>query len=257
MDAVLSGAADDPFIKDFRAFHDRIAYFGMFNALSQTLVKITSPGVPDFYQGTELWDFSLVDPDNRRPVDFRPREASLQRLKEKLAQSHDDPGAVARGLLHSWKDGSVKLYVTWRALSYRNENRALFEEGDYTPLATEGKFAGNLCAFARQRKGRAVLVVVPRFVTRLVKREGKTPLGGQAWKDTRIVIPGELAGEFRNVFTGETVGAASHGEQLILKPGEILASLPVALLRRVRALGRVERCNPIDLPDIKSGGSNE
>ena len=86
-------AADDPFMKDFKAFQSRIAYFGMFNSLSQTLLKITSPGVPDFYQGTELWDFSLVDPDNRRPVDFKSRQASLKRLKENRRSSHDDLAA--------------------------------------------------------------------------------------------------------------------------------------------------------------------
>ncbi len=231
LDVVLAGGADDPFVKDFKAFHDRMAYFGMVNSLSQTLLKITSPGVPDFYQGTELWDFSLADPDNRRPVDFRSREVLLKRLKEKQEKSLGNLRAMAKSILRTWKNGMVKLYVTWRSLEYRNRNRALFEEGDYTPLASEGRFGQNLCAFARRKNDRCVFVVVPRFVTRLVKSQGEPPLDKRVWEDSRIIIPdGFTEDVFRNVFTGETVEAIAYGERRILKPGDIFATFPVALL---------------------------
>ena len=143
----------------------KLAYFGMFNSLAQTLLKITSPGVPDFYQGTEIWDFSLVDPDNRRPIDFVIRKQMLARLKQELAGPKADAVALARKLLRTWPDGLIKLYVIFRSLGYRKVHQRLFEEGAYVPLTGDGPLAKHVCAFARHGEGHAALVIVPRFLT--------------------------------------------------------------------------------------------
>jgi (1->4)-alpha-D-glucan 1-alpha-D-glucosylmutase len=127
----IEGALDsEEFTRDFTAFHERIAHRGAVNALAQVLLKICSPGVPDFYQGTELWDFSLVDPDNRRPVDFKKRTVLLDDLRR--AEAHDLP-ALIKDLTANWRDGRIKLYVTYKTLTFRRANAELFQTGDYIP----------------------------------------------------------------------------------------------------------------------------
>lgn len=234
IDDLLSFSHEDPFQKDFETLQKRVSYFGMFNSLSQTLLKITSPGIPDFYQGTELWDFSLVDPDNRRPVDFVVRRERLEELKKRMANSGENLSELARGLLQEWKNGMVKLYVTFRALNYRKKNDTLFLDGSYLPVMGEGGFKDHVCAFVRQREEKAVLVVVPRFLTQLLKSSEEMPLGKEVWGDSRIVIPGEIGGDrFRNVFTGETVQTIQKEGHGLLALGAILAHFPVALLEKV------------------------
>jgi (1->4)-alpha-D-glucan 1-alpha-D-glucosylmutase len=201
------------FLADFEPFRKRVAFHGFLNALSQLLLKAASPGVPDFYQGTELWDFSLVDPDNRRPVDYELRRKQLDEL-----QANGDPAA----LLESWRDGRVKLFATWKVLAARRENEALFREGDYVPLATEG--TTSICAFARSHDDQAAVVVVPRFTTRLVQ-EGTLPLG-EVWQDATLSMPAD--GAWRNAFTGETITAREG--RIALR--DVLASFPIALLLR-------------------------
>jgi (1->4)-alpha-D-glucan 1-alpha-D-glucosylmutase len=231
VDAILLKPADQPFVRDFRAFQDEIAYLGMFNSLSQTLLKITSPGVPDFYQGTEGWDFSLVDPDNRKPVDFKLREAILKRLKRRIEGPRKNRAATAKALLRSWKDGMVKLYVIRTTLNYRRENRALFREGDYTPLVSEGRFGENVCAFARRRDGKTAIVVVPRLVTRISRDLDKPPLGLAVWENSCIAVPDQIAEDaFHNVLTSETISVAKAAGRRTLRLGEIFANFPVALL---------------------------
>src|SRR5581483_8493248 len=128
---VLDDSSDNPFLNDFRAFQGRIAHFGYFNSLSQVLLKIASPGVPDIYQGNELWEFNLVDPDNRRPVDFAVRAAMLKTLKGRSSRARGDRRALARELVESKEDGRIKLYLTAVALNHRREHPDLFTTGDY------------------------------------------------------------------------------------------------------------------------------
>lgn len=231
IDAVLASSSANTFLKDFDILQKKVAYFGMFNSLSQTLLKITSPGVPDFYQGTETWDFSLVDPDNRRPIDFVIRKQMLARLKKELTRPNADSVGLARKLLRTWPDGLIKLYVTFISLSYRKMHHRLFEEGAYVPLTVDGQLVEHVCAFARHGEGDTVLVIVPRFLTYLVRSVNHLPLGQKVWKGSGVVLPEETLGSnFINIFTGETIQAAKQYEKRILSLGEVFANFPVALL---------------------------
>jgi (1->4)-alpha-D-glucan 1-alpha-D-glucosylmutase len=233
VDAILSPSHGNSFIRDFETFQKKISYFGTFNSLSQILLKMTCPGIPDFYQGTEIWDFSLVDPDNRRPVDFDRRREMLHGLKKKMAMSGSDRPGFARGLLENWKEGYPKLYVTLESLNYRKENYPLFLDGTYIPLVGEGDLKDHICAFARQRQEKVVLVIVPRFLTRLIQGLEELPLGKNVWGDSGIVIPDEIDGnKFRNIFTGEGLQMIRKDEQRVLALSQIFAHFPVAMLER-------------------------
>ena len=191
----------EPFLGPFRRFQRRIAFHGFLNSLAQVVLKACSSGAPDFYQGTELWDFSLVDPDNRRPVDYEKRVAFLRQL----------PAPTT--LLKQWPDGRVKLFVTAHSLDARTRNFDAFR-GTYRPVHST---TNNAIAFTR---GENVLIVVPRLTTQLVQ-PAKLPLG-DTWGDHTL----DLGGQWRNVFTDEVI----EGERLTLK--EVFATFPVAILER-------------------------
>jgi (1->4)-alpha-D-glucan 1-alpha-D-glucosylmutase len=207
--------------EEIRAYTDRISWHGALNSLAQTLLKITCPGIPDFYQGTELWSLVLVDPDNRQPVDFAERRAQLTAL-EPLLGSPAAPGV--RDLLAAWRTGAIKLYVTAAGLRFRRGHAQLFQYGSYLPLQTRGAAADRLVAFARVSGTEVAVVVVPRLLA------GLCPPGGlpsaSAWDDTAIELPPAWRGrEWRNVLTGEVTGGEG-----ILRAGELLRTLPLALL---------------------------
>jgi (1->4)-alpha-D-glucan 1-alpha-D-glucosylmutase len=204
-----------------------VAHYGAFNSLAQTLVKITAPGVPDFYQGTELWDLSLVDPDNRRPVDFQRRRHLLDGLRDEIKSTHD-LAAFARSLVDDTADGRVKMYVIRQALHFRRDHAALFADGEYWPLEVAGEFAEHVCAFARVRGDDAAVVVIPRL---LARRDAEHGVGEGAWGDTRITVPEAAGRRFRNVFTNERVEAG--GEAPAVAAADVFARFPVALLARV------------------------
>lgn len=191
----------EPFLTPFRRFQRRVAFHGFLSSLAQVVLKVCSPGMPDFYQGTELWDFSLVDPDNRRPVDYEKRAALLRDLPSTST------------LLKRWTDGRVKLFVTARSLAARARNLDAFR-GGYRAIATG---TANAIAFTR---GENVLIVVPRLTTQLVKPP-RLPLG-YVWGEHALVV----SGRWRNVFTDEAI----EGERLALK--EVFAAFPVAILER-------------------------
>jgi (1->4)-alpha-D-glucan 1-alpha-D-glucosylmutase len=202
-DAVLN---HQEFCEDFQKFQKRIAFYGALNALSQLVLKATAPGVPDFYQGTDLWDFSLVDPDNRRAVDYERRSAMLRKIKasgERLDLAT---------LLRRWWDGRVKMFVTWKLLELRARRADVLQHGEYEPL--DG--GRNVCAFSR---GGDVIVAVPRFVTSLGK-PGTFPLG-DLWGGA--AVGGE--GKWRNIFTGDTLDSLSLAR--------VFERFPVAVLERV------------------------
>lgn len=199
-----------------------VARVGIVNSLAAQLLKLTAPGVPDIYQGTELWDFSLVDPDNRRPVDFTLRQRLLRELRRPSR-------ALATELLDSAEDGRIKLYVTLRALTCRRDLPDLFTEGAYLPLEMSGSHAARVVAFARRLGDPEAIVAVPRLVAGLM-REGAMPLG-EVWGDTRLCLPPDAAGaRYQNVFTGESL--VPSGDGLALRCADLFASFPVALLRR-------------------------
>ncbi|MDI6891061.1 MAG: hypothetical protein QMC83_09020 [Thermodesulfovibrionales bacterium] len=231
IEAIMRNAPDNQFIKDFTAFQKMISHYGMYNSLSQTLLKITAPGVPDFYQGTEIWDFSLVDPDNRRPVDYGERVKMLGELKR--CESGILLSELARDLTINKDNGLIKLYLIYKALSYRRKNRGLFETGEYIPLEAIGEKANNVCAFARRSGNSIVLVVTPRFFTKLIQQP-EDLFGKEVWKDSFMVIPFEEGGaRYRNIFTGEITTATSHKGATGLYLSDVSTNFPVALMERV------------------------
>jgi (1->4)-alpha-D-glucan 1-alpha-D-glucosylmutase len=233
--ALLDEQRSAPFLEDFDTMQRTIAQYGMWNSLSQTLLKLTSPGVPDIYQGCELWDLSLVDPDNRRPVDYAQRQQWLSDLQQRCAGPQAERLSLLQELIHSRQDGRLKLYVVWQALTFRRTQAAVFLAGDYLPLLATGSKQSHLCAFARVHGERAVLLVLaPRFFTRLLSREEELPLGPAVWGDTQVVLPAPLAGrEYRQIFTGEIVEAKQVGNQTVLPLAAACATFPMALLERL------------------------
>jgi (1->4)-alpha-D-glucan 1-alpha-D-glucosylmutase len=232
IDSILTRSRHNSFLDDFEVFRKLTTGCGIFNSLSQTLLKITSPGIPDIYQGNEVWDFSLVDPDNRRPVDFHTRK----NLLDELLQLEANAGLLetARQAVASRNDGRIKLHLTCKVLNFRRENRELFESGRYLPLTVEGACKEHICAFERSVNDSSILVVVPRFCSRLIRDSSGLPLGPEVWQDTRIIQPFDTAEScYRNVFTGELLHLNQQEEQLSLAVQDVLAVFPVALLERL------------------------
>ena len=199
------------FLKDFETLYQRVAWCGMLNSLAQLILKLSVPGVPDIYQGNEIWDFSLVDPDNRRPVDYAVRRALLESLVSKHQEG--DIESNLNELLSSMPDGCIKLYVTWRLLNLRRQYEALFRDGEYIALQVEGHHAEHICAFARRNTNHAIIVVVQRLVSALGASQGDLPIGGR-WSTTWIKTPmlvSHSSGE--DVFSGRhlTAGQKTSG----------------------------------------------
>lgn len=231
IDAILNNSRHNSFFHDFALFQRLTACCGIFNSLSQTLLKITSPGIPDFYQGNELWDFSLVDPDNRRPVDYRTRINLLDELMHK--ESTVGLLETAREVVATRNDGRIKLHLTRKALNFRRDNRELFDTGRYLPLTVEGVCQEHVCAFERSVNDSSILVVVPRFCSSLMQDSSGLPLGADVWQDTRILqLFDTAASSYRNIFTGEVLNLDQQKGQLSLALQDILAVFPVALLER-------------------------
>jgi (1->4)-alpha-D-glucan 1-alpha-D-glucosylmutase len=196
VNALLARARPNPFLEDLRAQAARLAWFGGLNSVSMALVKHASPGVPDIYQGTELVDLSLVDPDNRRPVDFALRA----RLLEELERTADPaPLAVAP------HDGRAKLWVIWRLLQLRKRLPELFAAGAYVPLEASGARREHVVAFARTHACGALVVAAGRLFVKLLGEPGRLPVG-PAWEDTAIALPAGVAA-LENVLTGERLEA--------------------------------------------------
>jgi (1->4)-alpha-D-glucan 1-alpha-D-glucosylmutase len=229
VEQILQPAADNPFLNEFQPFQARIAEHGISNSLALVVVKITAPGIPDFYQGSELWHLALVDPDNRGAVDYDRRARALAALEPELA-SPDRLGRLADRLLADRVDGQVKLFVTTMALRCRSRHAALFEGGRYVPLLASGLRQESVFAFARQHERRHVLTVVPRFPTVLVPEANRPPIGADVWGGTSLEMPPGIAGRFVNVFTGEAMEIA---EGTTVAASALLARFPVALLEQV------------------------
>lgn len=220
------------FLADFVNLQRRISRFGLLNSLSQTLCKLTAPGVPDLYQGNEIWDFSLVDPDNRRPVDYTRRRMMLAGL-----QRIDMDTCVDRGLMKSLveeglRDGRCKLFLTWKVLQLRRDRESLFRDGRYIPLRVIGAHAANVCAFARCHEENLAITIAPRLYLRLLGDRDIPPLGASVWEDTAIELPREISAitQLNNVFDGKTVAAVRAAAKAVVHLSEALAHFPVGLL---------------------------
>jgi (1->4)-alpha-D-glucan 1-alpha-D-glucosylmutase len=233
VDRVLAVSGNKEFLEVLNRFAQRVAFFGRFNSLSQTLLKITAPGVPDFYQGAELWDLNLVDPDNRRPVDYALRKKTLSELKEKFANAGEANGDFFQNILRDQSAGAMKLFLIWRALNFRAAQPALFDDGDYLPLSAVGGHQAHVCAFARKWKEHCIVVAVPRLVAGLAKGAEVPPVG-EIWKDTKLELPHVRAGDlFRNVLTREMVPAIESNGKVALELRQAMKTFPVALLEKV------------------------
>lgn len=225
--SILGGAGENHFLEDFLPFRKKVAFYGALNSLSQLLLKIASPGVPDFYQGTELWDFSLVDPDNRRPVDFERRMTTLKELSQR--EERDAPSLVQE-LLSRWEDGRIKLFLTGKALYFRRQQGDLFLSGSYLPLHLSGGKKEHVVAFAREREGKWAIAAVPRLMTRLVP-PGEFPLGQKAWGSrVELVLPAESPDLWRNAITGDTIHVSAGSGKKSLPVSAVFRYFPVALL---------------------------
>lgn len=227
VDAILDTTKPNPFLADFVAFQARIARIGAISSLAQTAIRVTAPGVPDSYRGGDLWDLSLVDPDNRRPVDYALRT----RLLDALIPPAAEEGAPCAALIETWRDGRIKLYILWRLLAARRADPALFLDGAYLPLEVDGPARDRVCAYARVSGARACLVVVPRLVAPFLQDGRLWPLSAGAWEDSHLKLPLPLAGlRYRGLLDGNDLvpGASEEGGVV---PLEILfARFPVAVL---------------------------
>ena len=234
-EAILDRTRPNPFLEDLAAFAQTVIIpVGLYHALSQTLIKITAPGIPDFYQGSELWDLSLVDPDNRRPIDYALRARLLAELQELCREAGADRRGLCRQLLEGRLDGRIKLYVIMTALNFRRVRQDLFLQGAYIPLEIPGMKKHHLCAFARCHHNQTTITVVPRLVAGLLTDRTAPPVGSDVWADTRIIVPPEVpARSYRNLFTGETLSADTSGGDANLSAAKVLGDFPVALLESI------------------------
>jgi (1->4)-alpha-D-glucan 1-alpha-D-glucosylmutase len=219
--AILDGSGDPRFASDFAEFVKAVSRAGMLNSLSQTLLKIASPGVPDFYQGTELWQLTLVDPDNRSAVDFDERRRLLDSLRPPKGPAREQ---WLRGLVQSAEDGRIKMWVTRAGLGLRRRFPELFDRGEYRPLAVRGERAEHVVAFARILGERAAVAVAGRFFLRL--GGDWPPVGDSAWPRTEVEVP---PGVYRDLITDRTHEAKQGTVSLSL----LWAEVPVALWERM------------------------
>ena len=207
---------DTDFLQQFRPFQQKIAEYGIYNSLSQVLIKNTAPGVPDLYQGAELWELSLVDPDNRRPVDYQKRRKFLQDIK---TESSQDILQLIKELITTKENGKIKLFLTHQLLTARKTYPELFQNGDYQEIEVTGKHKDSIVAFSRNYRDKTIVAIAPRFLTKIIK-PGQLPLGMEVWSDTSLKLANN---NWHNLIDGQTIA----GDTAV---GKILQNFPVALL---------------------------
>jgi (1->4)-alpha-D-glucan 1-alpha-D-glucosylmutase len=212
---ILDPSPRNKFLPLFVPVASEIARLGAVNSLAQTLLKLTSPGVPDIYQGNEIWDYSLVDPDNRCPVDYKRRREMLESIA----------GANAHDLVRNWTDGRVKMFLTQRVLQFRREHTALFQHGEYLPLTASGTFAECSVSFARMMGNQWIVVITPRLSSRV----GFPPVG-DSWKDTTIEFPDEFPLKHaHDLFTCRPIPVQNRRVKL----ADAMAILPFAAIKNL------------------------
>ena len=220
VEAIFAAAPRDPFFSDVLRLLRMIAPVGAVNSLSQLLLKLTAPGVPDLYQGTELWNLFLVDPDNRQPVDFDRRISLLAEVREGPLT----PRRINEWLLR-WPEGAIKIFVLHKGLCFRRENAALFAEGEYLPLPVEGELHEHICAYLRHHERSWSLTVVPLRIARWML--GQSTLAPISWGDTRLVLPADAPTVWHSVWTGHSISIAPGR----LPISDALGELPIGLLQ--------------------------
>jgi len=234
---VIEPARGNLFLNDFLKFQRKVAVYGMLNGLAQVLVKMTSPGVPDIYQGCDLWDLRLVDPDNRGPVDFRLRAALLDEIEKRSKQ---DPLRLARELVQNWHDGRIKLYLIWRILNLRRKYPRVFLDGQFLPMKTTGGREANLIAYARRRGNIWIITIVPRWLTRSKAPPASTRLH-RFWRGSHVALPGNAPRSWLNVLTGESLETSRRRRAPTLSLPDVFKNLPVAVLSGVGPSSRTTR----------------
>jgi (1->4)-alpha-D-glucan 1-alpha-D-glucosylmutase len=223
--SILDTTRPNPFLEDFVGFQATIARLGLLNSLCQSVITLTAPGVPDIYQGGELWDFNLVDPDNRRPVDFEQRRRLLADVRQILRKPATERSAALHTLLEEWKDGRIKLAVIAAILHCRERERALFLHGSYQPLEFDGPQAGHLLGYARQSHAQICLVIIGRLFAGLIGNGQAVYDGASLWRDTALPLP-DACRQFDDVLTGRAIETQSGR----LEISEVLGGLPAAVL---------------------------
>jgi (1->4)-alpha-D-glucan 1-alpha-D-glucosylmutase len=232
VNSLIRNMPDNEFLKDFIPFQKMVSQYGIYNSLSQSLLKITSPGIPDFYQGTELWDFSLVDPDNRRPVNYDIRINMLDEIKD----MEKEKGCLnlANSLAKEKENGKIKLYLIYKALNFRKQFKRLFDDGNYIPLELWGGREQNVCAFARQLGNDVAIIAVPRLLAKILKDPGQFPFEKEVWGDSFLTNPfGEKDIQYLNIFTDERLFSIEKDGMTGLYLADVFANFPVALLKRL------------------------
>jgi len=250
--AMLSPETAPEFLADLREFQESIAYSGMVNGLGQALLKMTAPGVPDFFQGSELWDLRLVDPDNRTPVDFALRISALKELEQETAGRWPKgvPGGTperaltkAREFATRWEDGKIKLFLIRKTLGFRRQHAALFANGDFLPAEVRGPAAEKVLAFFQRHENDWSLTVVPRWLAHEKASDGETGMdsarGSEMWGQTVIALPPGAPETWLNILTGTRTKAHAADVEHVLRVGEVLGDFPVALLSSVSSLATV------------------
>jgi (1->4)-alpha-D-glucan 1-alpha-D-glucosylmutase len=224
---ILEPGPQNEFLREFVAFHDKVSRAGILNSLSQVLLKIASPGIPDFYQGSEVWNFSLVDPDNRRPIDYARHRSLLESLD---AASPADPAGLAAQLMQNPSDGGIKLYITSQALRYRKANRDVFTNGAYVPLRSTGRFQNHIVAFARTYGQRSVIAAAGRFFWALGGGD-RWPPGEEAWGDTAVMLrKGVARHSYQDLFTRRRISPQIDKDKIVFSAAQLFSVLPVVLL---------------------------
>jgi (1->4)-alpha-D-glucan 1-alpha-D-glucosylmutase len=224
--SALKPGRKNRFLDPLYAFQGLVAQLGMLNSLSQTLLKLTSPGIPDIYQGNELWDFSLADPDNRRSVNYAHRQQLLLNIQNRAAQLAGDAPQFCRELVETMEDGRIKLYLTWKTLCYRNQKSILFREGAYRPLEVRGTHTDRVCAFGRIHGEDVAVIVAARLWAGLLDG-AKYAQGIGVWQDTRIELPGLSLQPWHNIFTNDVLRGNPQSEVYL---SDVLRNFPVGLL---------------------------
>jgi (1->4)-alpha-D-glucan 1-alpha-D-glucosylmutase len=235
VEKTLDGPHAARFLPSFVPFARRVGRAGAVNSLAQLVLKLTAPGVPDIYQGNELWDLHLVDPDNRQLVDFDARRNAILSLQpafelgDRGARPDGQLAGIVSELLDDWPDGRIKLWCTARLLRHRQRDPELFLRGSYMPLHVEGPRWARVVAFARYYERRGLITIVPRLVANLAAEHG-WPTGDAVWEDTEVRIPDLALGTLRNLITGEALSPVRADGGLILRLSDVLRTCPIGVL---------------------------
>jgi (1->4)-alpha-D-glucan 1-alpha-D-glucosylmutase len=196
----------------------------MVNGLSQTLLKIAAPGVPDFYQGSEIWDLRLVDPDNRGPIDFAKRAAALESI------AHADSAQALRNFVETWHDGCIKLYLIWKAIRFRRDHDDLFREGEFVPLQSAGANARNVIAFLRKHGTSWALAAIPRWLSQVPKKAKRE----FDWGDTRLTLPSDSPAQWNSTLAPSRLVLKNEGGEQHVMVNDLFQDFPVAFFHAER-----------------------